>query len=285
MIKKIFLLTLCVFLMTGCLKRDKMDDINIITTSYPIEYLIDSIYGYNSNVKSIYPNGIDISKYSLTAKQVKEYSSNDMFVYNGLTNEKKFAASFLNKNKSLKLIDVSKGLSITNDVTELWLCPSNYLMLAQNIKNGLLDYINSTVIIDEVNEKYEDLKLTISKYDASLKFLADNSDTKTIIVGNDSFKFLSKYGFTVLSVQDSDNFDQNDYMTAKNRIMDKKNSYIYVLKDQELDDNIEAIIKAGAQKIEINNMINLNDEDVKNLVNYTSLMDNFIEKLKKEAYK
>ena len=49
------------------------------------------------------------------------------------------AATLLNENNKLKLIDVSQGLTIVHDVEELWLSPSNYLMLAQNVKNALVD--------------------------------------------------------------------------------------------------------------------------------------------------
>ena len=40
-------------------------NITIYSTSYPIEYIVDTLYGKNSNVKSIYPDGVDVSKYSL----------------------------------------------------------------------------------------------------------------------------------------------------------------------------------------------------------------------------
>ena len=42
----------------------------------------------------------------------------------------------LNKNKNLKIIDVSLGMTYENNITELWLNPYNYLMMAQNTKNG-----------------------------------------------------------------------------------------------------------------------------------------------------
>ena len=113
---KLLLLTLAItLLLTGCFKRDNMDNISIYTTTYPIEYLVNYIYGYNSNINSIYPKGVKISEYKLTDKKIKEYAQTDMFIYNGLTNEKTTAASFLNKNHHLKVIDVSKGLSIKRD--------------------------------------------------------------------------------------------------------------------------------------------------------------------------
>ena len=53
------LLVSIIFLSTGCIKTDQMDDINIITTIYPIEYVTNRLYSEHSNIKSIYPKGID----------------------------------------------------------------------------------------------------------------------------------------------------------------------------------------------------------------------------------
>ena len=56
--KKIFLVLFLCFLLTGCIKMDSMDDIDIYTSVYPIEYITNRLYGQNSTVKSIYPDGI-----------------------------------------------------------------------------------------------------------------------------------------------------------------------------------------------------------------------------------
>ena len=87
-------------------------------------------------------------------------------------------------------------------------------MLAQNIKNELNEYINSTVVRQEIESNYDALKLTISTFDAELKLIAENSTNKTIIAGNDVFNFLEKYGFEVLSVEENDKYVQTDYQTS-----------------------------------------------------------------------
>ena len=54
--KKIIILILGLFTLTGCkfnLNNDNMKDINIYTTIYPIRYLINSLYGDYSTIKSI----------------------------------------------------------------------------------------------------------------------------------------------------------------------------------------------------------------------------------------
>ena len=68
--KKFSLIILIVFLFctTGCIKRDTLEDIDIYTTLYPIEYITDRLYGTHSNIYSIYPNGVDVERYELTDK-------------------------------------------------------------------------------------------------------------------------------------------------------------------------------------------------------------------------
>jgi len=284
--KLLIVLVLVLTTLTGCIKRDKMDAIEIKTTVYPIEYLIDNIYGYNSNIGSIYPNDTVPKEYKITDKKLKEYAKVNMFVYNGLTTEKQIAATLLNENNKLKLIDVSQGLSITHDVEELWLSPSNYLMLAQNVKNALVDYANSTILKQEIEKKYDDLKLIISQFDANFKTTADKSTNKNIIAGNDVFKFLEKYGFTVLSIEENDTYDAKEYQKAKNLITQKKNKYIYLLDTEKgkESENVKKLMSAGAQVIYINSIETLTDEERANKVTYQTVMNEFIDNIKKETY-
>jgi zinc transport system substrate-binding protein len=138
--KKIIKVLLIVFsgvlMVTGCFKSDSMENIDIVVTKYPIEYAINTLYGDYSKIIPLYPNGIDTNNYELTDKKIKTSAKNDMFIYNGLS-EGDTAIKFLNNNSKIKLIDVSKGLEIRNNEEELWLNPSNYLMIAQNLKNDL----------------------------------------------------------------------------------------------------------------------------------------------------
>ena len=83
--KKIkILLCLSLLLMTGCIKRDNLENITIYTTAYPIQYIVENLYGTHSTVKSIYPNGVDIESYKLNEKQIKDYSNGNMYIFNVL---------------------------------------------------------------------------------------------------------------------------------------------------------------------------------------------------------
>jgi zinc transport system substrate-binding protein len=271
--------------LTGCFKSDSMDDIDIVVTKYPIEYAINILYGDHSHISSIYPNGVDTSTYKITKKKIKEYSKKDMLIYNGAANEGDLAISFLNNNANLKLIDVSKGLNNTTDEEELWLNPANYLMIAQNIKNDLEDYINSTVILQNIDTKYEELKLTISTYDAQLKSVAENANNKNVIVTNHALKFLSRYGFNVYSLDEkAEDFTSADYNAALAAVQGGSLSYVFMLDTDTATDKVNALTAAGAHIVKINSLSNLSDEERNSGENYETIMEAFIEALKQEVY-
>ncbi len=283
LIRSLVVLFITLILLTGCFKRDNMDDISIAVTKYPIEYLVKNIYGFNSTVSSVYPVGSDVDTYTLSKKQLRKYSTNDIFVYNGLTDEKKIAAGLLNYNSSIKIIDVAKGLNDTYEEEELWLSPSNYLMLAQNIKDSLLSYTNSTILKQEINDAYEELKLNISMLDANIKVIAENASNKTIIVGNDLFKFLEKYGYNVLSIDESKN-KKSDYQEAKNLVSNKSNSYVFVLEKSVNDENVAKLKNAGASIVSIKSLKCLTQDEINDGYDYLQYMNTFIDDLKSEVY-
>lgn len=283
-IKKIIIIAVLVFCLSGCFKKDNYEDINIYTTVYPVDFITNKLYGSYSKIESIYPNGVDIDNYTITNKKLNDFSKGDLFIYNGLSNEKQVAAKLLNKNKKMDIIDVSQGLEIKNDITELWLSPSNFLMMAQNIKNGLQDFVSNTSILEAIDNNYEDLKITISEYDAELKLVAENAANKKIVVANNTFKFLEKYGFEIISISDDDENSNTNISRAKKLFSTKENEYLFVLSDTEENDVIKDLEKNGATKVEINNMKTLSEDDVKNKIDYISLMKKFIEAIKTEVY-
>lgn len=267
----------------GCFKRDKYDNIVINVTSYPIEYITNYLYGDYSKVNMIYPSGVDVNSYELSPKQIKDYSNVDMFIYNGLSKEKNIAAELLNKNKNLDIIDVSKGLEIENDATELWLSPTNFLMIASNIKNSLKEYVSNQKMIDKIDSNYDSLKVKISEIDVELKTIAENASNNTLIIGNNTFNFLKNYGFNVISIVDNENSNTNKSQ-AKKLIQNKTLSYVFILPGDEENDNVKELVSAGATVINVPNLYTINDEQRKNKQDYLYFVKNMIENIKTEVY-
>lgn len=202
--KKIFLLITSIFLLTGCsvFKSDALEGADVYTTTYPVNYLIDYLYGDNSNIHSIYPSGVNFKEYELSEKKLNEFAKSSLFVFNSQDIDRNYAVNMLNKNDNLKLIDTSLGMNYNYSIEELWLNPYNYLMMAKNTKTSLNEYISDPYLNKQINEKYELLQYELSKLDATYKETLKDAKYTTIVTDNELFKFLEKYNIEVISLEE-----------------------------------------------------------------------------------
>lgn len=203
--KKIIILLISLLVLTGCtaFKSDAMEDIDVYTTTYPINYLVKELYGEYSKVHSIYPNGVNFKEYELSDKKITEYAKSNLFVFNSQDIEREYAIKMINENSNLKLIDTAFGMSYDYSIEELWLNPYNYLMMAKNIKESLSDYITNPYLVEKINKNYEDLQYELSKLDAKYQETLNNASYKTIVTDNELFKYLEKYNIEVISLEEN----------------------------------------------------------------------------------
>lgn len=280
------ILTVLIFSQTGCFKRDNLEGINIVTTVYPIEYVTNYLYKDHANIASIYPDGVDTSTYNLSKKQLQDYSKKDLFIYNGLDNDKELAINFLDKNKNMLIIDATYGMEYINNISELWLNPSNLLMMTQNIKDGLKEYMTNSYLEKELDEKYEQLKLLLSELDAEIKITAENASRKTIVVNNDTLKYLEKYGFTVISLDDSkESISDRTKEEVTEMINNKTINHLFVLENTDTSEVFNQIVENT--KVEISTyrrLDSITDSERDELKDYISIMNENIELLKNELY-
>lgn len=292
-LKKLSLLLIIPLLITGCninISNDSMENIEIYTTIYPINYLTNYLYGEHSKIHSIYPAGVDVDNYKLSKRKLKEYSNSDLFIFNSLDIDKDYAVEMINKNSKLKVIDVSLGMKFDKSVEEFWLDPSNYLMMAQNIKDGLIEYINNPYLVSNkdktgIEDKFEDLKYDVSKIDASLKEVVNNASYKTIVTDTDVLKYLEKYGITVISLEENENLSSNTLSEVDKLISDKKIKYIYSTKEETNSTAKNLIDKNKLELVTINTMRSVDGGITNSNDNYITIMNNNIDLLKKELYK
>ena len=282
---KLLLLTLLLIIPTGCTNSDNMEDITIYTSGYPIEFVTNKLYKDYSKVYNMYPRGIDITKYNLTKKQVNDYSNSDLVIYSGLVDDNDNIVKMVNNNKKLKIIDATSRIDYNNEVNEVWINPSNLLTISQNIRNGLKEYITSKVIKDKIENNYNDLKMNISTIDADLKEMAENTNDKTLVVANNDFNFLSKYGLNIMSLDEKTNNDKN-ISDIKNLIKNGTVKYIFMMDNEEETDIIKSI-KQEYPNIEIlyiDSLNNISTKDKNEGKDYISIMNENIDKFKQELY-
>lgn len=284
--KILFLIGLLVLplMLCGC-SNDSMDNIEIIVTNYPNEYVVKKLYGDHATITSIYPDGVDINNYKIGSKQKNDFSKKDLFVYNGLLEkERNLAVDLLAINSNLKIIDTAYVLETDYSPEELWLNPSSLLMMSQNVRIALEEYITNTYLQKEVDSAYEELKLELSELDAEYRLAVDSTNDRTIIVADSALKYLEKFGLEVVCI-DTD-ATQKTLVDAENLIIDEKNSYIITFKDLEDNDNVKELLDKypNVNKIELHKLDNITDDERSNKDNYLSIMTNNLELIKKELY-
>ncbi len=284
--KIIFILMLMIITIstTGC-KQDNMEDIEIAVTNYPNEYIVTKLYGEHATLNQVYPDGVNLEDYKITSKQKSNYSNMDLFVYTGLIEkERKLAVDLLDLNSDLKIIDTSYVLETDYSNEELWLNPSSLLMMAQNVRLGLKEYITSTYLSKDVDKAYNSLKIELSELDADYRLTVENTDNKTILVGDSSLKFLEKFGLNVICI-DNDTTEKELYDIAI-LIKNKSVNYIYGFKNEELNDVAKTVINNNStmKELKLNKLNVISDSDRSENKDYIDLMNENLDLLKQELY-
>lgn len=284
--KKISFIILLIglFLLSGC-STDSMENITIYTSVYPIEYVTSELYGNYSTIYNMYPQGINPYDYKLTKKQIKDYGNSDLVIYNGLGKEKDYIVTMVNDNKKLKIIDSTNRIEYKYSQDEVWINPSNVLMVARNIREGLKEYIVSENLDKKIDDNYEALKINISNLDVELKEMAENASNKDIIVQDNELTFLSKYGLNIISL-DEETVTDKIYNDASNAASSGDIKYIFILSGKESNEYTNKLIEENSdlEIVYIDPINNISTEDKNAGKNYVTIMNDNIDKLKQELF-
>lgn len=282
---KFVILVLSIFMITGCFKKNSLESADIKVTEYPIEYIVYRLYGEHSNIKSIYPDEMD-NDYEVSEKLLNDYSSSDLFIFNGNEDkENNYVYEMFTKNNKLKIIDATASLIYTNKIDELWMDPMNYLTMANNIKKGFQEYITTAYLNNEINNNYEKLKIELMQLEADYREMANRANSKNIIVSDDLFLYLSKYGINVISLEDSKNFSKKAQYTAEELLKSGEVKTIYVTSEKESNEIIDKFKEEyNVEIVKLNTFYTISEEDRKADKNYFDLMYSNLELLKEQLY-
>lgn len=277
----ISIFTLSIFT-TGC-GNDEMDGIDIAVTNYANEYIVDRLYGKHAKITSIYPDGVDTSTYKLSKKQKEEFSKYGIFVYNGLIeSERNVAIDLLNINPNLKIIDTAYILETAYSPEELWLNPSSLLMMSQNVKNGLLEYVESTYLHKEIEDNYKQLKIDLSTLDVEYRDAIREAEDKNIVVDDSALKYLEKLGLTVYCIDDT--ATDKLLVETEDLIKNKKVSYIITFKNNDQSNNSKDMIGKHSEikTLELHKLDVLTDEEREEKKDYLTIMEDNLNLLRQE---
>ena len=295
--KKIILLIISILCLTGCFKRDTMEGINIYTTIYPITYITERLYGEYSNIESIYPNGVNIQLekceecdnllYTLTDKQLADYSKADLFIFNSLLYEGEYVKPMFENNKKLKIINATDNLTMDEfyGLEEIWFDPSRLLTLARSIKNGLNEYISNYYLKQNIENNFNTLKEELDKIGSKLSDTTKGATNKILVTNDEMFEFLSrdKYGLTVYVL--NENSSSKTISDVKTLIENDTINYIYIKQYDEPNEIINNLIEGtDVEIIKLHMLTNLTENEISNKKDYFTIMNENIELLRKNLY-
>ena len=141
-------------------------------------------------------------------------------------------------------------------------------------------------LMNKIEENYEQLKIEASNLDAKIKDVVSNSGNKSIVVSDNMFKYLEKYGLQIYSL-DEDNTDVNAvYNDVLKMVNNGSIKYVFVKDNEEDNQFVQKLIQTGRVTIQNwHTLANLTETEKTGNDDYFTLMNANLELLKNELYK
>jgi zinc transport system substrate-binding protein len=160
-------------------------------------------------------------------------------------------------------------------------------MLAQNIKIGLTQYINSNYLVKEIEDNYDELSLKLSELDADIKLTAENASSKTIVTSTKKLNYLKTYGFNVISLDDDNTAIDKTLVEVNEMISDGRINYIYSLENVAPSKEAQTILENNTRvkELVLKRADNVTTEERDNGDDYFTIMNYNLDQIKKETYK
>ena len=115
--------------------------------------------------------------------------------------------------------------------------------------------------------------------------MIEKANNKKIVVTSNLFKYLEKYNFEVISLDENETALYKNITTVKNMISKGDLKYIYSLKNEDLSDTVKNLVEdTDVKLLEFHTLGNLDESEKKAKKDYLSIMNENIELLKEQLY-
>lgn len=230
-----------------------------------------------------------------------EIAEGDAFIYLG-TGIEGFSNAVIDavKNEETKIVKGSKGISLikteeqgeepeehegeeSGDIDpHVWLDPSRSIVIAENIKNALVEMKPDKKEYFESN--YMALKKELENVNSSFKEMVDKSPRKTFIVAHSAYGYWEDaYGLRQIGISGLSPSSEPSQKQLEEIIMKAEEENIqYILFEQNAENQVAKVIEReiGAKTLTLHNLEALTPKDVQNKEDYVSLMQKNIETLR-----
>ncbi|USK62417.1 metal ABC transporter solute-binding protein, Zn/Mn family [Peribacillus asahii] len=306
--KKILMFTsmLAILLLVACSSEEKAGQENtdgnltVFTTIYPLQYFTERVGGDFVTTKTIVPPGSDAHSAEVDLKIMAEVAESDAFIHTG-TGLESFADSVADsmKNEEVLIVNATENLNFINskDVhseeedeehseeldidPHVWLDPKRSIVVAENIKNALIE-LNPDKEKDFENN-FALLKEELEKLDSEFQTVVNESKNKTFIVSHSAYGYWEDaYGLTQIGINGMAPTSEPSQKQLTEIIkLAKDNDLKYIFFEPNVSNKVAEIVKAetGTEALMLNNLESLTDENQNNNEDYFVVMRKNIEAL------
>ncbi|MCR5787914.1 MAG: zinc ABC transporter substrate-binding protein, partial [Bacilli bacterium] len=149
---------------------------------------------------------------------------------------------------------------------------------------SLKNYVNNKYTKQSIDNNYKKLEETISIMDADLRNIAlaaKENNKNTLIVSNNTLKFLTAYGFNVISLADEENNKNNNLNNLKSNFKNGKYTTIFMLTEDEETELIKNLKdNYNAKIVVVDSMISLSQENIDAGNDYIMIMTEFLDNIR-----
>lgn len=290
------------------------DKLQIYTTIYPLQYFTERIGGDYVSTKNLVPPGADAHNVEITTKTMIDVTEGDAFIYTGTGVEgfadaiieslEKEDVPIVNSTEKVSFIgavethehnenaheehvdedhseetaeehEEDEGHEHTSDKDpHVWLDPIRAIVMAENIKNALVEIKPEQKQVFEDN--FSSLKTELEDLDNEFKSMVASSKTKTFVVSHSAYGYWQDvYGLKQIGISglSPTNEPSQKQLSA---IIDlvQENDLKYVFFEQNLQNKVAEVVKneTGTESLTLHNLEAITDENIQNSKDYFVIM-------------
>ncbi|MGM1045971.1 MAG: metal ABC transporter substrate-binding protein [Bacillota bacterium] len=295
---------------TGCGSKSGgivEDKINVMTTIYPIYEFTKEIGGDEVNVINLLPAGVEPHDWTPKSQDIVNTSKAQLFLYNGAGLEG-WAPAFLkglDKDTKVKPVEVSKGVKLISSEGDdghghgdeggaeeqhdhhvdphTWVSPKSALIMAENIRNSLVEIDPDHA--DRYEQRYAALKQKLEKLDESFSSQLSGLPKQEIVVSHQAFGYLARdYNleqYAIMGLSPDAEPRAQDLVKLTKTVKEKGIRYIFF--EELVSDKLAKTLasETGVETLVLNPVEGLTKEQEQKGDNYFTLMEKNLQNLTK----
>jgi len=262
------------------------EKIEVYTTIYPLYFMAREIGGNKVSVTNIIPAGVSVHDWEPSTRDIANLTQADLVIYLGLgldtwitkTKSEDSKASYCQASKNVETIREDGAIN-----PHVWLSPKNALIMANNVKDALINIAGNDDTYFEQN--YESLKQRLLDLDKQYSQTLSNVSKKTFVAYHKAFSYIARdYGLEEITVIGLDD-EQEPSLAQISRVIQycKSHDVKYIFTEPLVTPKTMQTIaeETGAQILTLNPLDGLTEEDIKSGNDYITIMQENLKNLQK----